>query len=610
MEDALQEFSNQYAAALEGYLAGAGEIALSNAYNLGRQALGYDAGMLAVTAAHHQALSTILLRIGVSQDNLAVIKQAADFLSECLSPFEMAQRGFHDSIAALRDLNDTLHSQQQDLHLLLSPMPNLLLTVDESDCLAAFFVPPNFPHFLEACEVGMALVDILPQQIGAHIVKALAEVRQSKQIYRLECPLNFEGQTLCFDLQISPVINSSEVLLVINDITERKKIQIAEHKQRILAEALRNTAVALNSSLDLNEVLDRIVMSIGQVVPYDTANIMLLEGNVARIVRSFGYAERGLANFEKSISKFNITPEKTAIMSNVIESKGFVIVSDLGSYNEPYTHAKLTFVRSTVCVPILVANTVIGLINLYGFKPDFFTIEHAENLQTFANQAAIAIQNAHLFEQAQEVAALNERQRLARDLHDSVSQGLFSITIIAESLPRLWEREPKKVIERIKEVIGLTRGVMAEMRTLLLELRPEAIVRSKLGDLLKRLLDATQSRKSLNIQFTLNEQDEPLPSEVHVAFYRIAQEGINNVLKHSDATHLVVEFTHTSDQLALRITDNGKGFDLEQKAAGLGLGMMQERAETIGATLHIESEAGKGTVMSLVWTNESSVAVS
>jgi signal transduction histidine kinase len=602
MKDASQEFADQYAAALEGYLAGAGEAALSSAYKLGRQALEYESGMLMMADAHHKALQTILLHKNLDGDeNNHIIAKAADFFSECLSPFEMAQRGFQENITSLRRINDTLDRQQRDLTLLLSPMPNLLLTVDDRDLLAAFFVPPSFPNILQTCEVGLSLKNILPTEIDAAVIPALLQVRQSGQAYRLECPLTLSEKTLYFDLQITPVADSLDVLIVLNDITERKEIEIAEHNQRILAEALRDTAITLNSSLDLNQILNRIVASIGQVVPHDTANIMFIDRDMAHIVRSFGYIDYGLEKFEKSISKMQLSPEKTPTLYQVIQRKQAIVVPELDSYNKRYGHSGLGLSGSAVSAPILLGDLVIGLINLNSFKLNFFTSIHAENLQIFANQASVAIQNARLFEQAQELAAFNERQRLARDLHDSVSQSLFAASSIAESVVKQWERNPNKVSPLILDLHQLLKTIMAEMRILLWELRPANLVSTPLNKLLLQLVNSVQSRMNLTIHCTADETAQ-LPEDVHIAFYRIAQEALNNVVKHSRATEVQVHLYSKVKQVVLLVQDNGQGFNLTQTSSGFGLGNMRERASMIGAALDVTSESGQGTAITITWT--------
>jgi signal transduction histidine kinase len=599
MIDTNPVFINEYIAAFDAYLADGQEAALGQAYELGREALGLESGLFVITAAHHEALHKSLSR-AEANENERIIKRATEFLSECLSPFEMAQRGFQDSIVALNKLNKTLDSQEKDLHLLLSPMPNLLLTVDKHDCLAALFVPTSFPPILKLQKVGTSLLEVLPNEIASQIMVAVLSVRQSNQVSRLECPLTISGETLYFDLQISPVDDSYDVLLVIDDITQRKEIEIAEHRQRILAEGLRDTAIALNSSLDLDEVLNRIVVSIGRVVPHDTANIMLINENSAHMVRSFGYVDHNLEAYEKSISDLHLSAKSTPTLQHVIESKQTIIVADLSIGKNQQDYLGLGLNGSAVSVPIIITSSIIGLINLNSFKRDFFTANHAENLQIFANQAAVAIQNARLFEQAQEAAALNERQRLARDLHDSVSQSLFSASVIAESLPGLWKRDSNKVLPVLVDLHQLIKGTLAEMRLLLWELRPASLVTNPLDKLLAQLVAAVQGQTSMTVTLTA-EHTQGLPEDVHIVFYRVAQEALNNIVKHSRATQVSLQLDSIEGKTILHIHDDGLGFDTEKISSGFGLNNMRERAETIGALFGIMSEPAHGTQITLSW---------
>lgn len=599
MENFSSEFAHKYAATLNDYLGQGGEAALRDAYELGRQALGLEAGLFVVTEIHHDALYQALQRNEPAK-SAEIIKQGAEFLSECLSPFEMAQRGFQESISVLNNLNKALHRQEKDLHLLLSPMPNLLLTVDNKNCLAAFFVPPGFPDILKAYRVGIELSQVLPNEIGAQILLTLPHVRESKQIQRLESSLTADGHTLYFDLQISPVNDSTEVLLVMDDITERKEIQLAEHRQRVLAEALRDTAIALGSSLDLNEIMDRIVSNMERVVPYDTANIMLFHGKLARIARSFGYTDHDLGDYEKLISSLTISANETPALYKVMDSKKAFIVSDLSLGMVDHEYLGLGVKGSAVSAPILITGTIIGFINLNSFKSDFFTATHAENLQIFTNQAAVAIHNARLHEQAQEAAVLQERQRLARDLHDSVSQSLFSASIIAETLPSLLERNPTRVITLLADLHTLIKGITAEMRILLWEMRPANMVTTSLDKLLAQLVEAARGRTKIDIELNV-ETFEQLPENIRIVFYRIAQEALNNIVKHSHATEANLHLYTEEQSVILRIHDNGRGFSKEQISAGFGLDNMQERAEMVGATCVVESQPGQGAEITFTW---------
>jgi len=216
---------------------------------------------------------------------------------------------------------------------------------------------------------------------------------------------------------------------------------------------------------------------------------------------------------------------------------------------------------------------------------------------TFADQAALAIQNARLRDHAEEAAVLAERNRLARELHDAVTQTLFSASLIADVLPRIWERSPETGEAKLAELRELTRGALAEMRTLLLELRPATLTESSLDELLQQLAAAVTGRSRVQVKVQLEgEEKRPLPPDIQVTFYRIAQEALNNVVKHSGATAVTVTLCFLPEQVALSVTDNGRGFDPAAASVhSLGLGIMRERAAKIGADLKVDSTIGLGT---------------
>ncbi len=229
----------------------------------------------------------------------------------------------------------------------------------------------------------------------------------------------------------------------------------------------------------------------------------------------------------------------------------------------------------------------------------------------------MAIENTRLYEQAQKLAAVEERQHLARELHDAVSQTLFSASLAADVLPRLWERDREAGLRCLSEVQQLTRGALAEMRTLLLELRPTALVETELGALLRQLAEAVTSRARIPVTV----QAAPhctLPPEVQVALYRIAQEALSNAVKHAGAKQLTVTLRCVSPCLGengsqqaggveLIVADDGQGFDLNVKTRGgkgLGLGIMRERAAAVGAAFQIQSQPGQGTRITANWPKE------
>jgi signal transduction histidine kinase len=188
-----------------------------------------------------------------------------------------------------------------------------------------------------------------------------------------------------------------------------------------------------------------------------------------------------------------------------------------------------------------------------------------------------------------------ERSRLARELHDAVSQTLFSASLIADVLPRIWERDPEEGARRLEEVRQLSRGALAEMRALLLELRPSALAEANVGDLLRQLGEAAAGRARLPVEINIQGGCLEMEPEVKVAIYRIAQEALNNVIKHAGATEASVLLRCEPAGIELVVRDNGRGFDVDGVPADrLGVGIMRERAERIGASVTITSAVGEG----------------
>jgi PAS domain S-box-containing protein len=206
-----------------------------------------------------------------------------------------------------------------------------------------------------------------------------------------------------------------------------------------------------------------------------------------------------------------------------------------------------------------------------------------------------------LAEKAALEAVTADRTRLARDLHDAVTQTLFSASLTAEVLPELWEMDEEEAKRSTEELRQLTRGALAEMRTLLLELRPATLTQTRLSDLIKQLCEAFIGRSRLPIILNI-EGDCPVPPEVQVAVYRIAQESLNNVFKYARATQVQVNLFISPATVHFETCDNGVGFDMSMsKPTSLGLRIMRERAEAIGADFAITSSPGSGTCVEVTW---------
>ncbi len=219
-------------------------------------------------------------------------------------------------------------------------------------------------------------------------------------------------------------------------------------------------------------------------------------------------------------------------------------------------------------------------------------IEHRQQVEeTLASKAA-------------EEAILAERTRLAHDLHDAVTQTLFSASLIAEVLPDMWGIDQDEARKSTEELRQLTRGALAEMRTLLLELRPAALTQTRFPDLLRQLSEAVIGRARLPVHLDVTGNYE-MPPEVKVAFYRIAQESLNNIVKYARATLIEIQLRQECCNVHLEIRDNGIGFDSASiKPTSLGMRIMRERADAIHAKFRITSRSGQGTTVSLGWNED------
>jgi signal transduction histidine kinase len=189
-------------------------------------------------------------------------------------------------------------------------------------------------------------------------------------------------------------------------------------------------------------------------------------------------------------------------------------------------------------------------------------------------------------------------------LHDSVTQTLFTASVLAQATPRIWDRDQSIARQNMEKLSLLIRGALAEMRSLLLELRSGDLQKQTLNQLLTTLAEAGRVRTRAVISVTIT-GDRRLPEKVTLAFYRIAQETLNNAINHSMASQINIALLEEQDYVELRVQDDGRGFDPRVIQEGhLGISIMTERAARIGANLRVQSEPGKGTEFILIWSNK------
>jgi signal transduction histidine kinase len=249
-------------------------------------------------------------------------------------------------------------------------------------------------------------------------------------------------------------------------------------------------------------------------------------------------------------------------------------------------------------------DTPLGALALYYQQAQDFTEEHVHLAQSVAHQAALAIESARLREQAGLSAALAERSRLARELHDSVTQSLYSVALYGEAAARmLTDGKNTEAASLLRELSQTAQEALREMRLLIFQLRPPSVEKSGLMGALQARLDAVElrglSQASLEVEGV---ELAPLaPIAIQEEVYNIAQEALNNVLRHSKAKNVLVNLRFAETSIEVDVRDDGTGFDLQTASSrgGLGLPGVRERAAKIDAKLEIESQPGKGTRVSL-----------
>ncbi len=245
----------------------------------------------------------------------------------------------------------------------------------------------------------------------------------------------------------------------------------------------------------------------------------------------------------------------------------------------------LAISNSWLGVPLRRQDRLVGLLMLSSVSGDGFSDNQQKVTITFANQAAIVIENNQLLKQAQALAAAGERNRLAQDLHDSVTQTLFTASVLAQATPRIWNKDPELASQNMEELNVLIRGALAEMRSMLLELRSGELNNQMLSQLLATLADAGRVRTRAAISLSIM-GDPTLQNNITMTFYRIAQEALNNAINHAGSTQINIILHELQDSVELSIKDDGVGFDPDTIPEGhLGVNIMLERAAQIGANL-------------------------
>ena len=365
---------------------------------------------------------------------------------------------------------------------------------------------------------------------------------------------------------------------------ENARLHQREQQRQRELQTLLDVAEAANRSLNLDETLKTTLDLLVNLIDATRAGVMLRNETTGRL-------EARMLRPDQTIS-----PDDLVRISQACET---VATSGEPLYVMP--DPEQGFMEPGALLPLQLRDRILGVLVIIGAEGERFSPEQLVLFKSIADQLSVAIENARLFAEAEQVAVAAERNRLARDLHDAVTQTLFSSSMIAEVLPKILEHNPEEGRRRLEELRQLTRGALSEMRTLLVELRPAALADTDLGDLIGHQVNAFIARTRITVGYDRNCVHNP-PVEVKETFYRIAQEALNNIAKHADASQVRVGLDCQVGRTELLIQDNGIGFDPEESnREGLGMGIMNERARNICAQVEVHSRVRDGVRLQVVW---------
>jgi len=439
------------------------------------------------------------------------------------------------------------------------------------------------PHARDALRTAIKNHKATKKEPGVPLRGTSALVRPDGEEFEIEftaVPLALDGR--------------SSLVVMFRDVTEMKRLA---REVKALTQIASQVAFAGSLQATLDKLAENVVRATGTVA----AGVCLVDEE-SQELRFFG--RYGLPEGPDAEARWKEAVKRGARMPNTdsVREKKTLIHADARKkiLDDPLYEPIHPLMReagwdTVVSVPLIYRNQAIGALNVFyprGKSPSEAEIAF---LTVIADQAAVAAENARLFEEARQKAVLEERQRLARELHDSVSQALYGIALGARTARTLVDRDPAQAGEPLDYVLSLAEAALAEMRALIFELRPEALETEGLVAALTKQMESARARHGLEV--TAEWCDEPdLPYEVKEAVYRIAQESLNNIVKHAQARRVDLRLSCGADEIVLEIVDDGVGFASEEAFPGhLGLRSMRERAMRLGGTLQVESAQSQGT---------------
>ena len=432
----------------------------------------------------------------------------------------------------------------------------------------------------------------------------LQTVRAGKAFQGRAIDLHKDGTPFHVEVHGTPFIyrGKPHVLGVIRDITAQVQAQQLL-EERVAARtrelsALYDVTAVASASLDLATVMEQSLNRVLKVMTCQIGAIHLVneaEGEVNLAIW------RNIPN--EIVTEIQTMSLGSGVAGRIIAQGAPLVVPVMADDPDAVPAAKrILSQQGYVGAPMRAKGQVVGVLSVIGTEGQQFNAEEVALLASIADQIGVAVENAQLYQRAERLAVMEERQRLARELHDSVTQSLYSATLLTETARRSAVAQDLARTQSYLEELGdITQQALKEMRLLVYELRPPALEQEGLVGALQQRIDAVEGRAGVDVRLLVEGEVKPAPP-IEEALYRIGQEALNNALKHAAAGSVTVRIQASDARIEMQVVDDGQGFEPQavRERGGMGLTTMQERAKQVGGALSVRSAPGKGTTVQVV----------
>lgn len=513
------------------------------------------------------------------------------------SAYDELKARFLQRTEDLQRANEALQESEQRFRVALIDTPIIVFNQDLDLRYTWIY---NVQSYANQPVVGKTDADLFSAEDAMRLTALKRRVIATGLLTREEVSVTVNERTNFYDMTLDPLFDADGAVTGLTcaatDITERKEIYDQMRRRLSESESIQSIAKGLLQRIGLDEVLQIVCAEAMQLTGATGSAVLLLEEDGwLRVTKSAGsptYSQNRLPMSGSFAGRAFQTGEHVWV--NLRDSDPDDDVHQLEGYQW------IKGLVSLLVVPLKVETKVIGILNILN-KPSEVTQEDMRIIDLFADQAAIIMEHIRLQYQAEQLAVLEERQRLARELHDSVTQALYSVTLYADAARMAFSAEKWDALERnLQEVRNMSREAMYDMRLLVFELRPFMLETEGLVSALRARLAAVEGRSGLKTE-VLVEEERRLPIKIEEELYRIAQEALNNVVKHAGATQVQIQLKYHENTVSLEMNDDGRGFEPEtaHQSGGFGLQGIHERVQQLGGSLNIESAPLRGTRLSV-----------